>query len=271
MSHQWGGMSKQLRRGCPNLYFLKKTLFLWYTNIRKNIDTVVTDYGRRLQSLYVFLHHIVNIGDSLLKKEKISDRKIKAIETKKKIYESAYQLFKQYGIEKVSVDSIVEMAGVSKGAFYVHFESKYSLIAAIIADFVDRLDLDYKSYLQSFPDDMLASEILSSLAGKIAEILSGTIGYDLMKIAYEVLLSGTISPDIIAGYDRDLYKLFSDVISKGLQQGEFRTDMSPDTITKHCILAIRGLTYEWCIRYPDFDLKAQVLQHFEILLTGIKK
>ena len=206
-----------------------------------------------------------------MKKEKAGVRKSQALETKKKIYETAYRLFKRHGIEKVSVDSIVEAAGVSKGTFYVHFESKYALIAAIMADFITELDLDYKSYLRSFPDDKPASDILIALAGKIAEILSDTIGYDLMKIAYEILLSRTINTDIIVGYDRDLYKIFSYVISKGVQQGEFRTDISPDEITKHCVLAIRGLTYEWCIRYPDFDLKAQVLRHFEILLPGIKK
>lgn len=206
-----------------------------------------------------------------MKMEQNNDRKTKALETKKKIYESADQLFKKHGIEKVSVDSIVETAGVSKGAFYVHFESKDFLIAAIIADFIKKLDLDYELYLQSFPVGTMASDILISLVEKIAEIMSVTIGYDLIKIIYEVQLTRTINTDTILGYDRDIYKMFNDVICKGVKQGEFRTDLSLDTITKHCLLAIRGITYEWCIRYPDFDLKDQILKHFELLLTGIKK
>jgi len=56
-----------------------------------------------------------------------------------------------------------------------------------------------------------------------------------------------------------------------MQQGEFKTAMLVETLTKHCIMTIRGLTYEWCIRHPDFDLKEQALKHFEILLNGIKK
>lgn len=56
----------------------------------------------------------------MLEKVETSNRKTKAIETKNKIYRSANQLFREYGLENVSVDSIVEMAGVSKGAFYVH-------------------------------------------------------------------------------------------------------------------------------------------------------
>jgi hypothetical protein len=37
------------------------------------------------------------------------------------------------------------------------------------------------------------------------------------------------------------------------------------------MMAIRGITYEWCIRYPDFDYKEEALRHFEILLAGIRK
>ena len=203
--------------------------------------------------------------------EKTSNRKTKAIETRKKIYETAEQLFRKNGFDSVSVDSIVEMAGVSKGTFYVHFDSKDSLIAALINDFVYKLDLDYKSYLESFPVKTAASDILISMIGKIADIIACTIGYDHMKTVYQLQLTKTINTDAVMSYNRDLYKIFSNIISKGIQQGEFKTDIPVETLTKHCIMAIRGLTYEWCIRHPDFDLKKQALKHFEILLTGIKK
>lgn len=206
-----------------------------------------------------------------MNKEKTSNRKTKAIETKRKIYESADQLFKKYGINNVSVDSIVEMAGVSKGSFYVHFDSKDSLVAAHIADFVDKLDLDYKSYYESFPAGTMASDMLILLLGKIVDIIAFNLGYDLMKIIYEVQITKTVNTDAIMGYNRDLYKIFSAIISQGVQQGEFKAEIGIDIITNHCVMAIRGLTYEWCIRYPDFDLRGQVLKHFEILLAGIKK
>lgn len=206
-----------------------------------------------------------------MKNVKITNRKTKALETKKKIYESAEQLFKKYGFENVSVDSIVEMAGVSKGSFYVHYKTKDALISALIADYVNKVDLDYKSYLESFTADTMASDILILLAGKIADIITTTIGYDNIKFLYEAQIMRTINTDAVLGYNRDLYKIFNNVISQGVKREEFTTELSIDTITKHYIMALRGLTYEWCIRYPDFDLKEQVLKHFEILLTGIKK
>ena len=67
--------------------------------------------------------------------------------------QSAAKLFKKYGFADVSVDSIVEKAGVSKGTFYVHFDSKDALIVALTADYVNELDFDYKSFLDSFSAD----------------------------------------------------------------------------------------------------------------------
>ena len=78
--------------------------------------------------------------------EKKNEKKEKAIETKNKIYEAAKELFKQYDYESVSVDSIVEVAGVSKGTFYVHFESKDALVILLMNDYVNLADLNYKSF-----------------------------------------------------------------------------------------------------------------------------
>jgi AcrR family transcriptional regulator len=203
-------------------------------------------------------------------KEKPNNRKKQAIETKKKIYESAEQLFEKYGFDNVSVDAIVERAGVSKGAFYVHFDSKGSLIAALIADYVDKLDLNYKDYLESFPAGTAASDILIAVAGKIADIIAYTIGYDHIKFIYKANMTKTVNTKAVLDYNRDLYKMFSNIISQGIKQGEFKTDIAIDTITKHCVMSIRGTTYEWCIRYPGFNLKEYVQEHFEILLIGIK-
>ena len=43
-----------------------------------------------------------------------------------------------------------------------------------------------------------------------------------------------------------------------------------DALTRHLIVAMRGITYEWCVRYPDFNLKEQALAHFQLLLEGLR-
>ena len=116
----------------------------------------------------------------------ITNRQTKSIETKNKIYKSAEQLFRKYGFDNVSVDSIVELAEVSKGSFYVHFESKNALIVTLMAEAVNKVDLGYKSHIESFPPNTLASDILISLVEKTVDVITETVGYDVMKIIYEV-------------------------------------------------------------------------------------
>ena len=193
------------------------------------------------------------------------------METKRKIYDSANYLIRNNDIDDVSVDAIVNRAGVSKGSFYVHFESKDALIATLIAEYVDKLDLNYESYLQSFPADTLASDMLILLAGKIVDIMTINVGYELINALYKAQITKTTNTSAMLGYNRNLYKIFNNIIGQGQQKEEFKPDININTITNHCIMAIRGITYEWCIRYPDFNLKDAVLEHINILLTGIKK
>mgnify|MGYP002626457239 CR=1 FL=1 len=66
----------------------------------------------------------------------------KSNENKKRIIEVAIKLINEKGFDNVSVSEITKAAGVSKGAFYIHFESKEDLIEKQINYFYDDLKLD---------------------------------------------------------------------------------------------------------------------------------
>lgn len=199
-------------------------------------------------------------------KGRANSRKLKAAETKKRIYECAVDLIRKHGLDNFSVDDIVEAAGVSKGTFYVHYRSKFSLIA----DYVSTVDIGYEDYYNSIPTDIKPSEMLLLVTEKIADVLINSIGFDVMRTVYEALIKKADGTEALLSYNRKLYQIYRQIIMQGVRQGEFREALNIDSISKHCIMSIRGMTYEWCIRYPDIDLKKEVLQHFDILLTGIK-
>lgn len=206
----------------------------------------------------------------MLKNETMNSRKLRAAETKKKIYETARQLILEHGFENVSVDSIVEAAGVAKGSFYVHFESKDALAVDLVNEYTKIADLDYKSFLQALSGDKSSLDVLLLLAEKIADFIEFKIGLDNMKVLYKTHLTKAVDTASAISYNRELYFLFSRVLEMGIEQGELREDLSVASLSRHLILAIRGITFEWCIRYPDFDLKEQVLEHFKILIYGLR-
>ena len=195
----------------------------------------------------------------------------KGEKTKQKLIEAAAELFGRYDFDSVTVDAIVEAAGIAKGTFYIYFESKDALIATLLSDYVNSVDADYKAHLDSLPSETTARNMLLSLIAKITDVLIDTIGYYRMRIVYKVQLTGAINMNSVKGYNRQLYQMFADVLRMGIERGEFRITLPIETMTKHLVMAIRGLSYEWCIRYPDFDLKEEALAHFRILLDGIRE
>lgn len=195
----------------------------------------------------------------------------KGEKTKQKLLETAEELFSRFDFNNVTVDTIVEAAGVSKGTFYIYFESKDALIATLLSDYVNSVDADYKAHLDTLPSGITATDMLLSLIAKIADVLTDTIGYYRMSIVYKIQLTGSFNMDTVKGYNRKLYQIFSDVLAQGIERGEFNTKLPIDTLTKHFVMALRGISYEWCIRYPDFELKEQALAHFRILLNGIRE
>jgi len=52
--------------------------------------------------------------------------------TRDKLIRNAYELFYSYGFHAVGLSQIIQKAGVTKGTFYNHFESKEALIAAVL-------------------------------------------------------------------------------------------------------------------------------------------
>ncbi|MDD4111739.1 MAG: TetR/AcrR family transcriptional regulator [Herbinix sp.] len=205
-----------------------------------------------------------------MRQKKPDKRKVQGAETKKKLYEIAERLFREHSYSDVMIEDITDEAGITKGAFYVHFESKDALIALLIADHTSRADTIYKAFLETLPPDMPAPNVLLALTERITEVLTGSFGCDNMKKVYQMMLAGTVDTEAVKNYNRELYVLFHGVLERGIRKGELKSTMPVEALVRHFVAAFRGISYEWCIRYPDFDLKEQAAQHVRLLIEGIQ-
>ena len=73
-------------------------------------------------------------------------------QVRSRIVESARRLFNRNGFERVSVDSIMELAGLTRGAFYAYFESKSDLSAETLGCFFT--DPNWKSRWEGVDVDL---------------------------------------------------------------------------------------------------------------------
>lgn len=204
-----------------------------------------------------------------MKIRKNNRTKEQGAETKKQLYACAEELFRMHDYQDVSIETITSMAGVTKATFYVHFESKDALLLEMLIDYVEKMDTQYKDFLDSLPDDMASDAVMLTLVDKIVALMTDQLGCDNMRAVYRGQLSRTMNTEAVKGYSRKLYSIFQEVLERGMQRQEFSIELQPEALTRHFVLAMRGLTYEWCIRYPDFDLKQEAAEHIRLLLRGI--
>lgn len=59
-------------------------------------------------------------------------------DTRQRLLDSALAVFARNGYERATVDEVVREAGFSKGAFYVHFESKEDLFWELLQERIDK-------------------------------------------------------------------------------------------------------------------------------------
>jgi len=195
----------------------------------------------------------------------VGKREKRSVETKEKIYRSAKLLYREYGLENVSLNSIISHAGVSKGSFYSHYDSKDSLESDFIADTIGFMDLSYES---AFANKVPTTDIFSSLLEKMSHNITEYLGYTLVKTSCIIQIRKSMNHDMLLKFNQGLYGAVYRIINTGIEQGEFITGDAAETIANDIVMSIRGFVFEWVVRYPDMDLNACLQKHFKIYLAG---
>lgn len=183
--------------------------------------------------------------------------------------QTAENLYKENGLDNVSLNTIISHAGVSKGSFYSHYDSKDSLEAEFINDTISSMELSYDNILDSFTDQASTAVIFSSLLEKVAHNITKYLGYPLVKTAGMIQIRKSNNYAILMTFSKGLYSAVYKLVRRGIGQGEFRTSDSAETIADNIVMCIRGFIFEWIIRYPDMDLKDCLQKHFRVYFAGL--
>lgn len=202
-----------------------------------------------------------------MKAKPVTKRALQGQETRKKIYETAVSLFSKYGYDKVTIDDIVEKAGVSKGAFYNHFASKDQ----VIVEQFNHLETRYKEWLDHVPAGMTSMEKLHSFLEMAVETdeMSG-------RAAFRVLYQSQLGPDekrspFISSRNLYLYNILDSIVAEGQKNGEIRDDLNSWQITNVAIRCFRGAVFEWCASGSEASLADLVHEVMRLILEVIKK
>jgi AcrR family transcriptional regulator len=157
-------------------------------------------------------------------------------ETRTKILDSAAKLFSTRGFGAASVDEICAEAGISKGAFYHHFESKQALFLALLDNWLQAIDNAIES-----SKDKTAPETFMQMTEAFPYFL-GTAG-DALPMFLEFWMQASRDQKIweasIAPYRR-YHKYFTALIKKGVDEGSF-VEVDPELASRMIVATAMGL------------------------------
>jgi len=157
-------------------------------------------------------------------------------ETRANIISSAVKLFSTHGFNAASVDDICKDAGISKGAFYHHFESKQALFLALLDGWLQTIDTAIEA-----SKDKTAPETFSQMTEAFPYIFA-TAGEGL-PMFLEFWLQASRDEKIwqasIAPYRR-YHKHFTSLIKKGVDEGSF-VEVDPELTARMIVSMAMGL------------------------------
>lgn len=174
-------------------------------------------------------------------------------------------LFARKGVAATTVREIADEVGILSGSLYHHFESKEAMVDEILAPYLKDLRAAYKAVLASDvdPRTRLRDLVVASLKVVEAhphatEIYQSDVNYLSQFERFGYLKSAA----------RDVRKTWLEVISDGVAQGAFRSDVEPRILYRVMRDAI-WLSVRWFKPSRDYPLARFAADCTSLFLDGI--
>ena len=150
--------------------------------------------------------------------ERITARKRQAMEMRRRIQETALDLFDREGFENVSVEEIAQAAGCSVGNIYHYFKSKDELAIQLTQHVDEAYQVLEQAYLAD--TDRSGREKLLDFVGRSLEISVGD------EVLYKAFIHGLRYPEqgVLKGSEKRVYyRLLGELVEVGPTNQIFST------------------------------------------------
>ncbi len=159
-------------------------------------------------------------------------------ETRRRLIEAALLVFAHQGFERATVDEIVREAGFSKGAFYVHFESKEDLFWEMLEE---RISRQQEAFRQAVDESRpLAENVRTILTGVFQLVRDDPLWSSLfVEFAAHATRNEKVRERLAAMYAR-WRALIVEMLNAGREAGRVRKEIDPQFIASLLIAVVEG-------------------------------
>jgi TetR/AcrR family transcriptional repressor of nem operon len=149
----------------------------------------------------------------------------------KRLTEAGYLLFTQRGYNATGIQQIADQAGVPKGSFYNHFDSKEAFAAAIIGNYTAWVGQAWDTCMADAPAAPLAAieHVFARFVQHHAE--TRCQGCLVGNFAAEVAESSTLCRDMLQASAHDWRERLGTLLRAAQDAGTVRTDVPADQLS----------------------------------------
>jgi len=190
----------------------------------------------------------------------------RSAETRKRIMQAAIARFSALGYNAASVDDVCAKAGVSKGAFYYHFESKQALFLGLLEDWLAGLDRAMQAATKpTVPETLMhLTTMLPMMMGSAQDRLGIWLEFWLQASRDKAIWRATIAPY------RHYRDLFSQMIKQGIAEGTLKV-VDPDATAQAILSMAVGLFLQSVLDPKGADWQKTAKQSMQIVMAGMMK
>lgn len=190
-------------------------------------------------------------------------RQARSEATRRKIIDSAVELFNEIGYPATGLGDIIERAEMTKGALYYHFDSKESLATAIIEEGSAILDHAFRS-------------ITASSAPTLESMIHGVFVVTDMLSTDSVARSGTrllrafgeFSDAAARTYQGWLDEMAARA-SQAIEEGDLRAELDPVAVSETIVASMLGTELLSSATSGGADVLERVARSWTILLPAL--
>lgn len=198
-----------------------------------------------------------------MNQHKPTKRDLQAMETRKKIFDIAFQLIAEKGFENVTIEEIAKQSGVARGLFYHYFKSKDDIVVETYLI----IDKSYSQfYAENAPHCNSIEKILLTVIFQARH--AAQLGVDFVRQIYKSqLYAGT---QYFISNDRPFYTILMEAIRQAQMEGTIRNDISDVKLTNIVLSCSRGMLYDWCLNDGKYDLEERMTSQLTIIIQGMR-
>lgn len=189
----------------------------------------------------------------------IQDGNEQKISNKELIVKIAYGLFLKKGYNAVSIKDIMEASTISKGGIYHHFESKESILVAVLDQyFFKELTMDESQF-----DGLTFKERIKIVFKRAVRVFAmvesvgkNGIKYPIRRL-FQFQLECENFPEIRNQFretSQAYTKNIEQIVSEGIRNGEVEKELDPETLSFQIIGMIEGIAIHNSTAKKDISL-----------------